>query len=506
MTARRVMFGGVLALLAWLYFPLLRDDPLLSRDDLTLLAPLRGVHSVGDYAALLGTPALMDLQPLRDASYLLDLWLGARLGHSTFHLTSFVLFGLLLLAAWRLFEALAPGWPAFTAVVVMALHPVWGTGLAWVAARKHLLACLLLTLATERLLQFVARGRARDAALAVGCFCCSLLAHPIGLGWPLFALVLLRRPHWLVLSGAVASLTMMAANVWYYTGPYAANGGVEKYAPGFHPGVSLLALGRAFFNLTAPVALATSYTPGAVWNLVGLGALVLTCALLLRDGAWRRTGPWLLYAALPLGVVLVRMTNVFLADTYLFSPGVGVLAAVLVAQQAWGLRGRRAVFSVAVAAAPLLVFESAALAHSYTSEAALWARAWEVEESPDALAHHAAYVLDAGREEEALVLALRLAEWDPARRNLGWLLGRAIVTQSRLGPEEKAALFEAHPVDDAWFHYFHAQVALQQGDVPRARALLRLALRTPERFGQERALVERQARELCQRAGETDCR
>ena len=438
MRVRGPMFGVVLALLAWLYLPLLREDPVLTRDDATLLAPLREVHSLGDYLALLGTPALMDLQPLRDASYLFDLWLGARLGHTTFHATSFLLFVLLLLAAWRLFEALAPGWPAFAATVVMALHPVWGTGLAWVAARKHLLACLLLTLATERLLRFVERRQSRDAALAVGCFIASLLAHPIGVGWPLFALVLLRRPHWLVLSTAAASVAMMAANVWYYTGPYAANGGVEKYAPGFNPGVSLLALGRAFFNLLCPVALATAYTPGAVWNVVGLGALVVACALLLRDGGWRRTGPWLLYAALPLGVVLVRMTNVFLADTYLFSAGVGLLAAVLVAQQAWSARVRRASLGVAAAALPLLVFESAALANSYTSEAALWARAWEVEESPDALSHHAAYVLDAGRDEEGLALALRLAEWDPARRNLGWLLGRASLKQNP-SPAVKAA-------------------------------------------------------------------
>ena len=74
----------------------------------------------------------MDLQPLRDASYLFDLWLGARLGHTTFHATSFLLFVLLLLAAWRLFEALAPGWPAFAATVVMARRSIFG----WAAASQ----------------------------------------------------------------------------------------------------------------------------------------------------------------------------------------------------------------------------------------------------------------------------------------------------------------------------------------------------------------------------------
>ncbi len=501
MKTQPLLLGGVLALVACLYFPLLRDDVVLTRDDSTLLAPLRTVHSARDYFTLFGTPELMDLQPLRDVSYLFDLRLGARLGHTVFHATSFLLFVLLVFAAWRLFTRLAPGWPAFVAATVMALHPVWGTGIGWIAARKHLLACLLLTLATERLLAFIANNRRRDAVLALVCFALSLAAHPIGVGWPLFALVMLRRAHWVVLSSALVGIGVMAANVWYYTGPYALHG-AEKYAPGFNPGVSLLALGRGFFNLLFPIAIATSYSPGAVWNLVGLLALVVVSALLLRDGGWRRSGPWLLYALLPLGVVLLRMTNVFLADTYLFTPGIGVLAALLVVDNSVV---RRALLVMAGLLVPLISFESRQLALSYESEAALWARAWAVEESADTLSHHAAYVLDAGRDEEGLELALRLVEWDPSRRNLGWLLGRAILKQPRLSPAEKVALFEAHPVDDPWFHYFHAQAELQRGHLERGRALLRLALREPERFGKERALVEKQARELCQRAGEAGC-
>jgi len=501
MKTQGLLLGGVLALVACLYFPLLRDDVVLTRDDATLLAPLRNVHSAGDYFALFATPELMDLQPLRDASYLFDLWLGARLGHTVFHATGFLLFALLVFAAWRLFTRLAPGWPAFVAATVMALHPVWGTGIAWIAARKHLLACLLLTLATERLLAFIEKRRARDAVLALVCFALSLAAHPIGVGWPLFALVMLRRAHWLALGSAVMSVGVMAANVWYYTGPYAQHG-AEKYASGFNPGISLLALGRGVFNLFAPVAIATSYSPGAVWNLVGLLVLVVLSALLLRDGGWRRSGPWLLYALLPLGVVLLRMTKVFLADTYLFTPGIGVLAALLVIDSS---AVRRALLATSALFIPLISFESRQLALSYTSEAALWARAWAVEESADTLSHHAAYVLDAGRDEEGLELALRLAEWDPSRRNLGWLLGRAILKQPRLSPAEKDALFERHPIDDAWFHYFHAQVELQLGNLARGRELFRLALREPERFGKERALVEKQSRELCERAGETNC-
>jgi len=205
---------------------------------------------------------------------------------------------------------------------------------------------------------------------------------------------------------------------------------------------------------------------------------------------------------LPLGVVLLRMTNVFLADTYLFIPGIGVLASLLVVDHA---SVRRGLLVAAVASIPLISFESLQLARSYTSEAALWARAWAVEESADTLSHHAAYVLDAGRDEEGLALSLRLAEWDPSRKNLGWLLGRAILKQPRLSPAQKDALFEEHPVDDAWFHYFHAQAELQLGHEARGRDQLRLALQQPERFGKERALVEKQARELCQRAGETNC-
>lgn len=499
MTRAPVLLAVVLLLAELPFAQLIVSDPLLTRDDEALLAPLRQVTSPADYAALLSTHRVLDVQPVRDVSYLVDLWLSRRLPFSTFHLTGAVLFALLLVSAFGLFARLAP-WPrALVAVAVMAAHPVWGTGVAWVAARKHLLAALFLTLATVALLRYRERETRREGVFAVLAFTLSVLSQPIGVGWPLFAFVLLgRRLRGPVVASALVAAGVAAVNAWYYTGPYVAQADAAKFAPGLHPGVSLLSLGRAFWNLVCPVAIATSYEPGAVWNLAGLLLLVPVLFVLLRAARWRRTGPWLLYAALPLGVVLVRMTNVFLFDTYLFSAGVGLLAAVLCALEAATLPVRRAAAVFAGGLISLGLVEDVALARSYTSEPALWARAWAVEPSPEALAHHAAYELDAGRVDASLALALRLRDWAPERKDVGWVLGRAI---DRSATADKETLFRTAGVDDPWLHYFHARFEASQGRWPEADALLQRALQHPERFKRERELVEAEARVVCQRAG-----
>src|SRR5207302_5424373 len=114
----------------------------------------------------------------------------------------------------------------------------------------------------------------------------------------------------------------------YYSGAYVAAGGHAKLVEGTRLGDSLLAVGRSFFNLVCPVAVSPSYDPGSVRNLIGVLLLPPFLFALYRVAGRRPLG-WVLFGALPLATVTARMTNIFVSDTYLLLPAVGLGGAMV---------------------------------------------------------------------------------------------------------------------------------------------------------------------------------
>jgi tetratricopeptide (TPR) repeat protein len=519
------VLGGLLALVAAVHAPLVREDPLLSRDDLTLVRPLERMGSLSDYAAALRGGALMDVQPVRDASLALDLWVARRTGVSPFHATNVLLWCAIVLLAHRLFLAVGGAPPvALAAAGLLALHPALAMAVAWVAARKHLLSCLFLLLATlglERARRAAAEGRRPGGALVAGvagAYALSVFSQPITLLFPLWA-------GWVALTGrgpvrraalgvALACAPVMLACAWvnmaYYTGTYVEQG-APKFVGGFQPGVSALALGRAFFNLVAPVAVATTYEPGSPYNLAGLLLLVLFAWWAARALPWRLSTTWALFALLPLAVVLVRMTHVFLSDPYLLTPavGLGCLGVSLAAGRRQGVEagvgpGRLAALGVGGVGLALLLL-LVPVVHSWRSEAALWARAADVSPSPGALVKHAFYLASGGETEEAIGVALQLRAWNPGHPEAGYVLGRAVHLDRTLSAEQKEQLLRENPLPGPWFHYYYALTLGQLGRFADAARHAREALRAPRAFRAELPGVAAEATLLCRRAGGADC-
>ncbi len=506
---------AAVALAVALLVPLLVADPLLSRDDQTLLRPLRSMTTLGEYAEAVAQGRVLDLQPVRDASFALDLWLSARLGVGTFHTTSAVLFVLLLGAAYRLFVRLAGPALGGAAVAVLALHPVMLTSVAWVAARKHLLSCLFIVLATLALVRWLERRRVLDAVWAVLAFACSVGAQPITVLWPLFAFVLTRvRPttvghrvgaYAVALGSLPVAVGAVVLNSLYYSGRYVAQSGATKFVEGVHFEVSALALGRAWFNLACPVALATTYDPARWYNLAGLLALPAFAYVVARRLTRAEAWPWALLSALPLAVVLVKMTNIFLADTYLLTPGVGVACLSLLVLKTLSPPALRVAAVAGLAWVAFNAFESFHLVRSYRSDDALWARAYDVEPTPNSLAKHIHFMTSAGQADEALELAVHLRDWQPTHPDLPMVLAAAAYRSTERSWAEKDTLLTNVAFDDPWFWYFHALVKANLQDFAAADELLRRALEAPDRFKQERKNVEADARRVCTQLGRSDC-
>lgn len=516
--ARPVGFGLVVAILVGIYGPLLRADPLLERDDRRLVEPLESVSSLGGYFEALRTGRILDVQPVRDFSFKVDLLIRARTGWSPFHFTNLVLWCAILLVVQRIaVRALGAEPRVFGLLAAFAVHPVFVNSVAWVAARKHLLSALFILLATLVLLAAEKRpvSRARLGTL-MALYALSLGSQPINLLWPAYGALHLRnqgRRPWgepLKLLAFCAPLALVAAavNLGYYSGDYLAQTGAAKFVDAEGTGgVALLSLGRYFANLVIPVALATQYYPGSLLNVVGLLGLVLFAAASLKWQPKAFVLEWLAFFALPLAVVTARMTAIFVSDTYLLTPAVGMLCLAGKWLAGPASRGRAAVIwaglAVCASAGSALSIRQAA---TWMSEPTLWAHAVEVEPTPNALAKHSFYLARQGRAEEALEYAERLRQWSPDHQEVPLVFSKAVYLAPTLSPEKKLELLQASDLAGRpWPSYFAGLILADQGRQPEAYRMLRRALSAPGTFKGELPLVAAQAKRACELAGEAGC-
>ncbi len=494
------------------------EDPLLGRDDRALVEPLTSIHSVGGYLEALQQRRLLDLQPVRDASFLLNLWLRRATGHGHFHATNFVLWALIVLLVHRLLRTLpVPPGVALVATCLFAVHPSLAMAVSWVAARKHLLSCLFILLATLGMRRAVRVGNSPSLTLGtLIAYGLSVFAQPITVLWPVWAALVTWREGgsqrrslgWI----PALSLPVMAAcivlNFRYYTGDYVAQVSADKFVEGSHGGVGLLALGRAFFNLVAPVRIATSYDPGSSYNLVGLLLLPAFGLWIVRRLNLTQGLGWTVFALLPLAVVLGRMTHIFLSDPYLLTPGVGLtcLVALLAAPIGSWYPGRRCAASLlsVVTGVGLLVLTSG-VARSWHSDAQVWARAYDVAPTPNALSKHAYFLASAGQTEEAFKVGLRLKEWAPAHPEAEYVLSRAIFLDRGLSTQQKAALIAEHGLEGPWTSYFRAVLQVRLGRPQEAVDQISEALEKPEAFKAELPVIVAEATLLCALAHQTSC-
>lgn len=517
--SRTLALPALLALLLLcVYWEPVRSDPLLNRDDRELVEPLRSVHSVADYLEAVRGNVILDRQPVRDLSFWLDLRLGERLGVGTLHLTNLLLWFASLLVAGSILRTLRPpSWGTRTLLVLFALHPVFANSVAWISARKHLLALLFLLLATRELVRLTSglqRGRLAPAVrLALG-YALAMASQPIGLLWPLWAVLWVvlqspresRRAHLGAVLGCVPLMGLAAwVNVAYYSGPYLLRYGNSKLTEG-DTGIALLALGRYVFQLVAPVRLSVQYDPGSPMNLVGLVLAPLLVFVAFKLAPRRDVVAWLGFILFPLALVTARMTNIFVSDTYLLLPGFGALALACVLVHEWEPRlsvsWRPA--ALALAAVLLLVLGAGTWrqARSWLSDRALWEHAYATEPTPQSLAKHAQYLLDDGRVEEALEDSLQLKAWNPGERHLPMLLSRAIYLHPTLSPTDKLRLLETQGLPSPWTRYHAALLLEQQGDAARAFTLLESLVGWD---GVERETVLVEAVRACTNAHRPEC-
>jgi signal transduction histidine kinase len=322
-----------------LYWKPVSQAPILNFDDRSLLLPMEKVHSLSDYIKLWADNAVLDLQPIRDLSYILEYRISDIIEFKIH--PQFVNIILWLIAIYLIYKiAILQGLSVVEsklAVTFIALHPVAVNSIAWSASRKHILSLLFISAATLLWLRFLS-GNKKISFGAIFLYLLSCLSQPINVGWFLWAGFIAKFsvatpgdseerfkraiPN-LAMFGLIGLMTV-AANLWYYASErYLDSLGTKFINEGFDViGNRLLTFGRFFFQLLIPIRPSiTSYDPTSLIAGVGILLLPLYCFLIWKLN--KNKTPiytWGLFTILPLLVVNGPSNHHFGWDTYLLTP------------------------------------------------------------------------------------------------------------------------------------------------------------------------------------------
>ena len=209
---------------------------------------------------------------------------------------------------------------------------------------------------------------------------------------------------------------------------------------------------------------------------------------------------------MPLVVVTIRITNIFVSDTYLLTPIIGFFSLIGLGASRLGHRtGRRIALGLCMAGVAASAVISFGLAQSWRSDSSLWARAYQVEPTPNALAKHAFHLTEEGRTAEAIEIALRLGAWSPDHPEYPFVLSKAVYLDRNLSLDQKLGLLESHQAEDPWYNYHLAWLLEAAGRSQEASGRIQAALRWPASFKLELPLVTAEAVYLCGRAEAGHC-
>ena len=346
---------------------LVSEDPLLNYDDNIVVAPMEKITSLNDYFSKINTGEIFDRQPVRDLSFWFDFQIKKHFSIPFHHFHNLMIWFLISVSLFYIliYTNISRRIAAFM-VTLFAFHPCLTNALSWVTARKHLLSAFFILLATliiVRILKPQDKSRSSDleadspfslwAIISISfLYLFSSFSQPINIAWPLWVFSFYyfhtlnahKGIDWIFFDGpnrfqsrlffsllALILLFVFLINNHYYEGTYLIqSGGVGKYISPEENLLSykILALGASVFQAFIPVwPTPSSYYPGSAKNLIGMLILILSLYALIKFSLKEKRKDllvWVLFALLPLAVIILKMTNIFGSDTYLIIPVAGL--------------------------------------------------------------------------------------------------------------------------------------------------------------------------------------
>lgn len=328
------------------YWEIISNDVILSYDDNVLLTSISKVQSIKHYFFSIHNGLILDFQPIRDLSYLLDFKIKILYSSYSFHFTNTVIWIFLCYLVRSIFLLHSPRnyYVIGLLTLLYALSPISANSVAWIAARKHILATFFIVYATYLTIKHKDNLTNYRAITITFLYFLSCYSQPINSLWIIWFsyFIYSTKPqlnshfYKTLAPNIIVFLSSISINFYYYKVIYTKNISLmSKFGnyKTFDFGDPLLALGRYFYQCLNPFsALPTSHYPGSWENLVGLFTLVFFlayCFKKIKKGSFTLISP-LIYFFYPLILVTVNMTNIFASDTYLLNSSIGFYWCVLI--------------------------------------------------------------------------------------------------------------------------------------------------------------------------------
>lgn len=302
------------------YSPILMTKHPVNPDAQFIIPDLTSSSGISSYVGKLISFRTIDVQPVRDLSFLADIMI-----HDLTGLNSFVWINLLLwwisgILLFRIMQILfnhIPEESIYLLIACFLLYPLFSQTVAWGMARKHLLSFVFILAGTECWL----KEKKRCSLF----YALSVFSQPITLLWPVWAFIQKPKAWKLLIPSIAIMIFAVFINYRYYNESEIFRSFYgTKTNELFALPEKILALGHYVFQLFFPYLLSNTYGLGHWASLIGLPLAVLFIFFILK----RKVNPrfvlsWGIFFILPLLIVVSQATSIY--DTYLLVPGAAFL-------------------------------------------------------------------------------------------------------------------------------------------------------------------------------------
>ncbi|MEK6775214.1 MAG: hypothetical protein AABY64_14835 [Bdellovibrionota bacterium] len=458
------------------------NHPALSFDDTSLLEPLKSVDSLQKYNELIQQNIILDVQPVRDLSFWLELQVEKFTGFRNSQLVNLLIwfFTLLFLDQILKFWKVQNIWRYFI-VSLVAFHPAVASSVAWTSARKHLLSAFFLSVIVHLWITRCSFSLKDKIKFFIFYFLLCF-SQPINFLAPFLILFgeflttshqrlkkLLSR-YDLIIGFILLAVFCVYINLTYYTGDYIKQSGemLPKFLPPENQKLifRIFVWGRSFFQLINP--LAASPVPYKILKpetFIGIFLLFvfLFSIWIFRNKFWRdRLTLSLLLMASPILMMTVRLTHHLGWDTYLLTTiwSLGLLFGAF----KYNAEPSKLVQTFGVIIIFVYVGLSYGFASDWSSDQRLVAQAYYKEGSFFAQENYARQLLLEGKDWTlAKELIHDLENKSPSRILLPYLKAR-LIYQAPVEANEKRRLFLETETLHPWMQYYFAAFEASQGN------------------------------------------
>lgn len=507
---RKVVFLIIVVFQILLSWNLIINDPILRRDDFDLITPLKNINSLENYFQLVETNKVLDLQPIRDMTLLLNVKLEQYTGFGFYHLTNLIIWLAVLFAFWRLLERLVNTNAKYFWLILVSIHPSLLTSVFWISGRKHLLSALFILIATNLTLknENEYNKSIRNSSGIIGSYILSIFSQPINLLWPLW-FYFKNRKSLINIALLIVMFVCGYLNYKYYTGAFTDS---VKDINKFNDvtilqslSVSFLGLSRSFFQVFVPFKLAANYPVHSVFNLLGIIFILISIFFVLKKRSWELMS-WFLFALLPLIVIYTKVTRIFVSDTYLIVTAFGLIVIVAKSLEIT-LAKYEQKFLNAGAFFIILIFSVISFnwAQAWSSDEALWEYSYQSDPSPESAMIYCQILQSRGLFEEAFELAVELRESNPERKEVPLLISQTISRNPKLSSNAKLELFKKYQTDDPWYLYYYSTMLAQSGKWEEAFKQSSISLLKPWVFEGDLPVVTAENHFFCVQAQVDNC-